>query len=135
VTKCGPPPRRLCYSTAKEDVAERTTAHIPSADKSERGCEARLAIGSKSNHAEPRTFASANSRRSSPGSGASILRSGALWTVHLLLVQPRSSLITPPPLFQSWRGQPAARPPFRRDSLARRLAPSRRETGPLFRRD
>ena len=41
---------------------------------------------------------SANSRRSSPGSGASTPLRGAL-DRHLLLVHPRSSLITPLPLF------------------------------------
>ena len=78
VTRCGPPPRRLYYSTAKEDAAVRTTAHIPSGDKSERGSGSGLAIVSKSNHAGPRTFASANSRRSSPGSGASTPLRGVL---------------------------------------------------------
>ena len=33
-----------------------------------------------------------------------LLRSGALWTAHLLLVQHRSSLITPPPLFHPLLG-------------------------------
>ena len=64
-----------------------------------------------------------------------LLRSGAFWIAHLLLVQPRSSLITPPPPFHPFLGQPATWPPSRRDFVARGLAPVRRETGPLFRRD
>jgi len=44
---------------------------------------------------------SANSPRSSPGSGASkLLRSGAFLDCSFLPVQPQSSVITPPPLFQ-----------------------------------
>ena len=67
---------------------------------------------------------SANSRRSSPGSGASkLLRSGAFLDCSLLVVQHQSSLITPPLLFQSLMPPPANWPPFRRDSSARRVAP------------
>jgi hypothetical protein len=55
VTRHGPPLRRLYYSTAKEDGTERTTSHIPSADKSAHDNGSGLAIVSKSNHAGPRT--------------------------------------------------------------------------------
>ena len=54
-TKDARRPRRLDYSTAKEDAAERTTSHIPSRDKSANDNASELAIASKSNHAEPRT--------------------------------------------------------------------------------
>jgi hypothetical protein len=106
VTTAAPPPRKPCYSTAKEDAAERTTSRIPSTDKSAYDNGSGLAMGSKSNHAGSRTFASVNSRRSSPGSGASLLLmlcSGTFWTAHILLVQHLSSLITSLPFFQPLR--------------------------------
>jgi hypothetical protein len=134
VTRAGPLPRRLYHSTAKEDAAERTTAHIPSADKSERGSGAGLAMVSTSNHAGPRTEGALTPKGQVPAAEL-LLRSGALWTAYFLLVQHRSSLITPPPLFQLLRGEPPTRLPFRRASVARGLAPSSRETGPQFRRD
>lgn len=50
---------------------------------------------------------SANSRRSSPGSGAStLLRSGTPWTGHLLLAHSWSSLITPLAILHPFLGPP-----------------------------
>jgi len=51
VTRAAPPGRRLCYSTAREDEAERTTSRIPSTDKSAHGNGQGLAAAAKSNHA------------------------------------------------------------------------------------
>jgi hypothetical protein len=65
---------------------------------------------------------SANSRRSSLGVEIP-LHSGTLLTRHLLLIYPRSSLITPLPLFHPFLRPPATWPPFPRESSARGLAP------------
>jgi hypothetical protein len=77
-TRGGPPPCRPRYSTAKEDETARTTSRTPSADKSAHDNAPGLAMTSINDHVEPRTLASANSRRSSPGSGASTPLRGVL---------------------------------------------------------
>ena len=134
-TRAAPRPRRLYYSTAKEDAAEKTTSRTPSADKSAHDNGPGLAVGSEEQSCWTTDQGSANSRRSSPGSGASTPLRGAL---------DRSPPARPPSVQLN---HPAAAlpthsgdslltwPPFRRDSCARALAPSSRETGPQFRRD
>ena len=52
-------------------------------------------MASKSNHAGPRTLGAPTPEAQVPAAEL-LLRSGALWTTHFLLVQHRSSLITPP---------------------------------------
>jgi len=134
-TKAAPLPNTRRYSTAPENDGERTTAHIPSTDKSAGRNGSGLAAAATGNHPGdgPREslLPKVKSRQRSR-----LLRSGTLLNRHLLLISPRSSLI---PLFPFLHSLPAAatpaRRPSRRDPLARGLTRRRRETGPLPSRD
>ena len=63
--------RRLCYSTAREDEGEKTTSRTPSRDKSAHEQWAGTCGCGEEQSCWTRDQGSANSRRSSPGSGAS----------------------------------------------------------------
>jgi len=77
---------------------------------------------------------SANSRRSSPGSGASTpLRDALDWSPPVRLPLRPASSRRPRSSTRSWGHLPPW-PPFRRGSDARALAPSFRETGPHLKR-
>ena len=122
-TRGGPLPHTPRYSTAKEDEAERTTSRTPSEDKSAHDNAWGLASALMNDHAEPRTQGAPTPEGQVPAAEPP-LRSGAFWTAHLLLVQPRSSLITPLPSFHPFPGMAPTRPPANRHESARALAPT-----------
>jgi hypothetical protein len=87
LVKAGPLPNTLRYSTAPEDDVERTTARIPSRDRSAGRNGQGLAAAAKGNHPGdgPREclLPKVKSRQRSR-----LLRSGTLLNRHLLLISP-----------------------------------------------
>jgi hypothetical protein len=98
VTRAVPLPRRRRYSTEREGETEKTTSRIPSRDKFAHDNGQGLAIVSKGNHAERRTEGAPTPEGQVPAAEVHSAP-GRFWTAHLLLVQHRSSLITPAPHF------------------------------------
>ncbi len=121
-TRRGPLARTLRYSTAREGGEERTTSRSPSTDTSAHERGQGLAVSSERNHAGSRTHGASTPEGQVP---AAELRSPLRGVLdrYLLLAQPRSSLINPPPRFHLLPWPPTTRPPSRRDSCARPPAP------------
>lgn len=122
VTRRGLFPRTLRCNTAREDERERTTSRSPSTDTSAHERGRGLAVSSKRNHAGSRTHGASTPEGQVP---AAELRSPLRGVLdrYLLFAHPRSSLITPLPLFHLFSCPSTTRPPFRRDSRARPPAP------------
>ncbi len=122
VTRRGPLARTLRCNTAREGGEERTASRSPSTDTSAHERRRGLAVSSKRNHAGSWTHGASTPEGQVP---AAELRSPLRGVLdrYLLLAQPRSSLINPPPRFHLLPWPPTTRLPSRRDSCARPPAP------------